>query len=66
MISDSTLVGIIILLVGAHYAGMIFELRKLRRDLDSLRSEISHAAIAAANAAAAAANAASAMASRQK
>lgn len=66
MISDNVLIGIIVLLIGAHYTGMVFELRKIRHDVEKLRSDISNAAIAAANAATAAANAAAALAGSRK
>ena len=53
--SNEALIGIIAALVSAHYISMIWEIRKLRDDIQKLTRQVSDAAIAAANAATAAA-----------
>jgi len=54
--SNETLISIIILLVGAHYVSLVYEIRKVKSDVDSLRADVAAAALAAANAATAAAS----------
>lgn len=56
--SNEALMAIIVALVAAHYLSVIWEIRKLRDDIDALRREVSAAALTAAHAASAAAGAA--------
>jgi len=49
--SNETLIIIIIALVAAHYTSIIWEIRKVKEDIDSLRRDVSASALAAANAA---------------
>lgn len=53
--SNEALISIIVLLVGAHYVSLVYEIRKVKADVDALRADVSAAALAAANAATAAA-----------
>lgn len=52
--SNEALISIIVLLVGAHYVSLVYEIRKVKADVDSLRKEVTDAALAAAKAATAA------------
>lgn len=56
--SSEALWAIIVLLVGAHYAVLVYRLHKAEDELASIRRDFASAAIAAANAAAQAATAA--------
>lgn len=56
--TNDALVSIIVLLVGSHYASLIYRLHKAETELAEIRKEFAVAAIAAANAAAQAAVAA--------
>ena len=57
--SNESLIGIIVALIGAHYLSMVWEIRKVRDEIHALTKQVSDAAIAAANAATAAATLAS-------
>lgn len=50
--TNEALVAIIILLVGSHYASLVYRLHKAEADLAEMRKDFAHAAIAAANTAA--------------
>lgn len=58
MMSNEALIATIFLLVGSHYATLIYRLHKAELELSEMRKEFATAAIAAANAVAQAATAA--------
>ena len=63
--TTETLTAIIILLVGAHWASVVYRLHKAENELSEIRKEFAAAAIAAAHAVAKAAQAAAQVATRK-
>jgi len=57
-VSNEALWAIVVLLIGAHYANMVYRLHKIEEDMAQMRKDFSLAAIGAATASANAANAA--------
>ena len=53
--SNEALIGIICMLIGAHYISMVWEIRKVRDEIHQLTQQVNAADVAAANAATAAA-----------
>jgi len=51
-VTTEALVAVIVLLVGSHYASLIYRLHKAEEDLKDMRKELSQASISAAVAAA--------------
>lgn len=58
--STEVLIGIIIMLIGAHYGTLVYRLHRAEDELAEIRKDFAAAAIAAANAVAQAATAATA------
>jgi len=54
-VSNEALIGIICMLIGAHYISMVWEIRKVRDEIHQLTQQVNAADVAAANAATAAA-----------
>ena len=54
--TNTTLIAIICSLVAAHYVSLVWEIRKVKADIDVLRKDVTDSALAAANAATAAAH----------
>ena len=58
--TNDSLVAIIVLLIGSHYASLIYRLHKAEQELAEMRKEFAAGAIAVANAAVIAAQSAAA------
>jgi len=48
MTESNTFIGIICALIAALYVGVIYELRRLRNEIEEIRKEIGHSSLAAA------------------
>ena len=42
MIADTTMLGIIVLLIAAHYASMIYEIRALKKTVSDLQTQMTN------------------------